>query len=368
MSIEDRIPDLQAALWKRLGDRGHLRPNRLLERLGEDMNLHPLDVRRGLARLRDKGWLSGVADNGEPLGNLTILAERPLAQPPETLARWTAVLEAACLAPNDQACLGDLHELATEFEQHELIDLALGLVQLRDEYRHHRNEPQFVVSARHLLASSKILGEISSIVLKRFLGVDPEWPDQIPYVVTAGPEHPRKTVLIENPWAFERAIAMGLAATDALIVTFGYGLSRNGDAFGRQLARQIEVGTDSLVQLRRHGNPPELSMLLQHPRLEFWGDLDPEGLRIYLRLKTRLPTLRLSPLYEPMRQRLLEGQGHSYNRFTAKAGQSPITPDELDRAPEIDELAQLCAKRGIDQEVLSADEIACHTQDFPSVA
>ncbi|MDK2123060.1 Wadjet anti-phage system protein JetD domain-containing protein [Parachitinimonas caeni] len=220
---------------------------------------------------------------------------------------------------------------------------------------------QFIVSARYLLSSSKILSEIPTAVLKRFLGTDPEWPDQISYVVTAGPEAPKKTILIENPWAFERAIAAGLAVTDALVVTFGYGLTRGGDAFGRQLARQIESGTEGLVQLRRYGNPPDLSTLLHHSPLEFWGDLDPEGLRIYLRLKKRLPTLELSSLYEPMKQRLLEGRGHSYNCFTAKAGQSPITPDELNCAPVIDELARLCKTRGIDQEALSVQEIVSHS-------
>jgi len=360
MSIDDRIQDLQRTLWERLGDRGHLKPNGLLERLGKDMALHPLDVRRGLARLREQGWLSGVADNGEPLGRVIILAERPVAQPPATMARWMTALETACLASDDRACLADLHGLAEGFEQRDLVELVLGLMKLRDEYTHHRNEPQFIVSARYLLSSSKILSEVPTAVLRRFLGTDPEWPDQISYVVTAGPETPRKTIFIENPWAFELAVAAGLAATDALVVTFGYGLTRSGDAFGRQLTRLIESGVENLVQLRRQGNPPDLSTLLQHLPLEFWGDLDPEGLRIYLRLKTLLPSLKLSSLYEPMRQRLLEGQGHTYNRFTAKAGQSPITPDELERDPEINDLARLCAKRGVDQEVLSLREIASY--------
>ena len=52
------------------------------------------------------------------------------------------------------------------------------------------------------------------------------------YILTAGPPNPDSVLLIENPHSFEEAVASGCAEKVALIATFGYGLSRSGEAFG----------------------------------------------------------------------------------------------------------------------------------------
>jgi hypothetical protein len=361
MTMEDRIPLLQYAIWKRLDGKKHLQPARLLERLGSDTGMHPQDVRRALARLKESGWLDGVALNGEPLGQLVVLATKPAAQEPASLTSWAAALKHCDFSEEERNCLSVMHTLLAGFEQDDLIGLGNGMLRLRDGLQTHSSDPQFVVSARYLLGSSKLIGAIPATIMRRFVGCDPVWPDQIPYVLTAGPEKPESVILIENPWAFEHAIKIGLAAKHALMVTFGYGLSRNGEAFGRQLVQQIEMSKDELIQLRRQGNTPEIAELFSHPKLTFWGDLDPEGLRIYSRLKRRLPMICLSSLYEPMRLQLLSSRGHPYHMLTGKSGQVPITAAELAQNPEITSLAEICELRGLDQEALSVDDILAYT-------
>lgn len=87
MSIDDRLPELQDAIWKRLGKGSFLRPTGLLEKLGKDLGIHPDDVRRGFIRLKEQGWLGNVASNGIPLGQVSILAPKPAEAEPASGAR-----------------------------------------------------------------------------------------------------------------------------------------------------------------------------------------------------------------------------------------------------------------------------------------
>jgi hypothetical protein len=357
MSIDDRLMEVQGAILTRLGTRAHLKPTGLLEKLAVDTGLHPQDVRRALSRLHDRGWLSGVARNGEPLGEIKVLAPRDPAPEAETLVAWRHALDCSGLKGHDRDCLSSAHSLLAGLEENTLRRIAAGMAKLREAHGKERDEPRFIVSARYLIGSSKLLSMFPTSVLRKFFGVGPTWTDQIPYVVTAGPAEPVGVILIENPWAFERAVNLGMAEQHALIVTFGYGLSRQGSAFGRQLASQIEEQRDQLIQLRRHGAPPELQQLFKHQNLTFWGDLDPEGLRIYMRLKQRLPQLQLSPLYEAMGAHLAGDGGHPYHAVTGKEGQVALTEAETRDFPELAALAAACAHCGLDQEALSEEAL-----------
>jgi hypothetical protein len=360
MSIEEKLPLLQRAIWQRLGERSHIRPSGLLDKLSGDTGMHPQDVRRALARLQERGWLTGVARNGEPIGAIAVLAPRDIVAEPASLTSWRNALGQAGLKESDLDCLAGVHALLSGLEEHTLSQIAAGMVKMRGALGNEKKESRFIVSARHLIGSSKLLNVFPNAILKKFFGCEPAWIEQIPYVVTAGPAEPHGVILIENPWAFERAIELGIAESHALIATFGYGLSRQGDAFGRQLASQIETRDQQLIQLRRHGAPPDLAKLFHHANLTFWGDLDPEGLRIYMRLKRRLPNLRLSSLYEPMFAQLIREGGHPYHAATGKEGQVALTAAELQAFAEVAELACACANRGLDQEALSSAAIQAY--------
>lgn len=361
MSVEEKLPDLQRAIWNRLGDQSHIRPTGLLNKLSADTGMHPQDVRRALARLQERGWLTGVARNGDPLRAITVLAPRDVVAEPASLTSWRNALAQAGLKEGDHDCLASMHSVLSGMEEHTLRGIATGMAKMRDAFGNEQKESRFIVSARHLIGSSKLLSLFPTAILKKFFGCEPAWVEQIPYVVTAGPAEPQCVILIENPWAFERAIELGMTKNHALIVTFGYGLTRQGDAFGRQLASQIETQGQKLIQLRRHGNPPDLATLFHHTNLTFWGDLDPEGLRIYMRLKRRLPNLRLSSLYESMVAQLIREGGHPYHVATGKEGQVPLTTSELQTFAEVAELAYACANKGLDQEALSSAAIQAYT-------
>lgn len=135
--------------------------------------------------------------------------------------------------------------------------------------------------------------------------------------------------MIENPQSFTHASRMGIDRCLALVCSYGYGLSL-GEALG---------GIDR-VQLVGHGAEQwTLTTLLRLPNLTYWGDLDPEGLRIYQRLQQRLPDLRLSALLEPMIEALGEHRGHPLDALTGKGGQREAGD----------------WRRGLDQEWLSDD-------------
>lgn len=358
MSIDDRIPELQAAIWKRLGKGTYLRPTGLLEKLAKDLGIHHSDVRRGFIRLKEQGWLGNVAANGEPLGQVKVLAARPSVAEPESLLAWRSALQCSALDGESQVLLESLH-LATDGLSPEMLErLAAGLGRLREELRQPTDESSFVVSTKYLLGSSKVIGKLPAAPMRQFCPALFAQPDRIPYVVTAGPALPERVLLIENPWAFERAVEAGLAERCGLIATFGYGLSRSGEAYGKQLLGLLGGSWAALIQLRRNPEVAELSRLLMHPVIEFWGDFDLEAFRIYRSLLKHLPQLVLSPLYTTLQAHLLRGEGHEYHLITGKEGQAPLGMDEFADMPELRKLAELCAVRGLDQEYLSLPEIA----------
>lgn len=51
---------------------------------------------------------------------------------------------------------------------------------------------------------------------------------------------------------------------------------------------------------------------------------------------------------------------HTWGQITGKEGQAPLSADEFADLPEIRQLAEPCAKSGLDQECLSLQEIAAH--------
>lgn len=233
-----------------------------------------------------------------------------------------------------------------DWDQADMQQLILGLYRLKLDAPTLKGQSRFAVSANYLLGSSKLLDSLPWPALRRF-DIDPEWfSGSTPYVVVAGPSNPECVVLVENPQAFEAAIQADKGMRIAWVVTFGYGLSQSGDDYGRQLATYIE-SQRKLITLVRAGNPPPIASLLQHPTLYFWGDLDKEGLRIYWRLKSKLPQLRLSNQYKPMLEMLKDcSQSHPYVKAVAKDSQNQWTCAD----GQVQALLNACFNRAVDQE------------------
>lgn len=340
-----------AALRALLGGSTFLTASGLVGRLAKRAGVSAVTARMALGRLAKQGLISGVSEQGEPHSRVQLLVAAAPAQPAETLTRWHTALHASGLGDADALALLPCHETLGELEAGDLLAVARGLAQMRANQSVDSGCARFVLSARYLLGSSKLLGALPSTALRAF-GIDLNlFPDAPPYVVVAGPPEPEAVVLIENPHAFEEFVTSGAAERIGCITTFGYGLTRAGDAYGRQLADLVAAQDLTLIPLVRSGSPPPVATMLVHAALYFWGDLDREGLRIYASLRKRFPQLRASAMHKPMLDALRAGRSHPYVDVVAKNNQSAlqIPPDD------VTELAIACTQRAVDQEIVDRD-------------
>ncbi|MGQ4877173.1 Wadjet anti-phage system protein JetD domain-containing protein [Billgrantia sp. LNSP4103-1] len=189
----------------------------------------------------------------------------------------------------------------------------------------------YVASARYLLGSSKLLETLPTELVRAF-GIEPDsFQAAETWLLASVPEQPEGLLLIENAQSFSQACRVGCDKRLALMCTFGYGLS---------LANALEHG--DRVRLVGQGTAGvTLADLLHLPSPTYWGDLDPEGLRIYQNLRRSLPDLALSALFGPMLAALEEGTCHTLDALTGKAGQRAAGDWQ----------------RGLDQEWLADDQV-----------
>lgn len=353
MTLTVRESNVLEWIHTNIGNNGFLKGRGLGGRIAAECGIEPLEAKLVLGKLARNGALGGVTHQGEAFGRVTLLVAAPVKAEPDSLIRWRAASRAVGLTAAETEALAPCHDRVKDFNDADLRELVSGLMALRAAQEQERGIPRFVVSAKYLLGSSKLLGSLRPSALKAF-GIETEdFPDAIPHILVAGPSVPEAVILIENPHSFEEAIAAGCAKRVALIVTYGYGLSRSGEQFGNRLVESIN-GMAKLVPLIRSGNPPQPLELFQHPHIFFWGDLDREGLRIYASLRSHLSGLRLSALYRPMAEAARQGRAHPYAKATAKDNQASIGSVPEDALP----LVPLCRDRGVDQEIVARGDIA----------
>lgn len=210
--------------------------------------------------------------------------------------------------------------------------LAMGLRALAADLPQAYQLGAYAASARYLLASSKLLDRLPNDLLRAF-NIEPTLfykPDA--WLLASMPASPKGVMLIENGQSYAQALRLGLDRRLALVCSFGYGLS-----LGEALSGVERVRLVSEAPL-----PLTLGELLALPDITYWGDLDPEGLRIYRRLQDRLPALRLSAIYSVMIGILVDDGGHPLHEAVGKSGQ--LSADNWER--------------GVDQEWVD-DEALC---------
>lgn len=344
----EQLERVRESLAKRKTPR--VRGQGLAESLAKQLSMPVMDTREALSELHSNGELN-VADwhpQFGPQGMVTLNLN--IRTDPDKVA-WADAMQTAGIEPGEANCLMPAYSVLSGMTQHDLIAIATGLVQLRESQEIHYRENRFLVSAKYLIGSSKMLDTLPNAALKAY-GINvANFPPAPSYVMVAGSSNPKTVVLVENPQSFELAIKATVSDI-VWITTYGYGLSRGGDANGSQLASIIESG--QMIDVVREGNPPPLTELIEHPHLTFWGDLDPAGLHIFHRLQRQLPQLRLSALYHPMIERLQSGVGHPYIKATGKEGQSLQAVSD----PVANSLLELCSEKGIDQEVVTMSEFS----------
>ncbi len=355
MTLSVRERNVLEWIHTNIGESGFLKGRGLGGRIAAECGIEPLEAKLVLGKLARNEILGGVTHQGETFGRVTLLVVAPVKEEPDSLIRWRAASHAVGLTAAEIEALAPCHGRVKDFNDADLRELINGLMALRAAQAQERGIPRFVVSAKYLLGSSKLIGSLRPSALKAF-GIETEnFPDAIPHILIAGPSAPEAVILIENPHSFEEAIAAGCAERVALIVTYGYGLSRSGEQFGNRLVESAdEDEITKLVPLVRNGNPPQPLELFQHPHIFFWGDLDREGLRIYSSLRSRIPGLRLSALYRPMAEAARQGRAHPYAKATAKDNQASLGTVPEDALP----LVPLCQDRGVDQEIVARSDIS----------
>lgn len=123
--------------------------------------------------------------------------------------------------------------------------------------------------------------------------------------------------------------------------------------YGGLLVNNFADHQDTFIQLARKGSSEDLKGLLEHPRLMFWGDLDREGMCIYMSLKKSFSQVKLSGLYQPMMDHLKNGNAHPYSKGADKEGQRIFKNDDQ----LLNCILDACKNTAVDQEIVTGDQI-----------
>jgi len=362
MAEAHSISAVRAALIKLMGGKAYLRPSGLVESLARETGETLITVRQALARLAREKWIEGVTAHGDPVRQVKIIGAVPAPPKNPDLDRWKDLLNEAGLNEGDRAVLLPLHKPLGCFDKSDQRSVLDGLLRLRENLGQEVGRHRFVVSARYLLGSSKLLDSLPAAALKAFgIQVD-RFPNHPLYVVAAGCVKPETVILVENPAAFEMAVTTNAAQRCAFIATFGFGLSKSEDDYGRQLASMVEERFSGAITLIREGSAcPPARELLNYPQITFWGDLDVAGIEIFQRLKRAIPSLRLSALYMPMLEAMNKLSGsHPYVLAAGKPGQLERHISVRCEDTVTEKLLARCAMRGVDQECVQPAQIEQH--------
>lgn len=331
----------------------------IMAKLCSEVMNDPVAIRKALMLLREDGHLEFSADErGEPVSSyITVI--KPVLDIPEHLQRWSIALEEKGINQADIDTLLPVADAIQDFSKNDMGLLLDGLVKLRHDQSDLLGQPAYLVSARYLLGSSKMLSSIPKRHLKAF-GINPQQFTTHPlYVIVAGCTSPETVVLVENPAAFEIAITTQAVNRCAFIATFGFGLSKSEEEYGNQLAKMVEERFSGAITLTREGSTcPTAKELLNHPNITFWGDLDVAGIQIFQRLRRNIPALRLSALYKPMLKKLEGPAGsHPYVPVVGKPGQQDRYATVRCEEPIVEKILARCSTRGVDQECVLPEQI-----------
>lgn len=337
-------------------------------------SLSKLETKLGLPRaamdeaIRDlyrAGMLSYQADGRELPGSGFISVVLELVEPLRHETAWKLALEDVGFGQMAVANLSSLNPYLHDMTDADIAVLASGLKRLCEDGVDATNDAGFNISARHLMGGSKVLSLLSRRMLDA-IGLPLRLQNASPkYVVCAGPPAPTATLLIENPRAFENAVRSGLAHEVALICTFGFGLSYLGQEW---LHSDETPEHDKPILIVRQGTPPALNQLLLAPAVYLWADLDLAAIDIFNTLRSAIPQLQMSKIYEAMVPLLKDPfLSHPYATIFGKAGQlrscNVHRPGSDDQSvPSM--LRALCQNRAVDQEAVP-DHLVRNLGAFP---
>lgn len=354
--VDEKLEIVVSALRRQTRKTNVLQGSMLIDRMVRETKLDAAAIRTCFKDMRTRGWIDAGSwsGTGNPIGRVVL--NLPPLPPPSWAENWkNALLACKRLTDADRAALFECGANLSDMEASEFPQILDGLIRLRDDQSGLAGSPAFLVSAKYLRGSSKILSKLGARAIKAF-GIDlQQFPDHPPYVVTAGATNPEAVVLVENPASFELAATTSAIGRCTFIATFGFGLSKASEDFGNQLAGMVETGFSNTVTLARESSRTRSAKeLLTHPNITFWGDLDIAGMQIYERISKRLPSIQLSALYEPMIEAVTTSDNrHPYVSVVGKSGQAPFQATREDSLVMLD----YCRKWAVDQEFVTSSQI-----------
>lgn len=341
MSAQNPLEIIHNSLLRRMQGKKHIKSSGLLQALSLETGLSVADVKHYLGKLQRDGRISGsVNGKGDLFGQIIVIGELPKRELSTTEQAWKQALIEEGLF-EDTESLMNCASVVQGLSSDDLKSLLNGIKELKKTAKSTSTQDPYVASARYLLGSAKALqrlGTAFSVPFSQFAG-------RAAYVVAAGPKEPECILFIENQASFEMFCTSEVVSSAMGVMTFGYGLSWSGIA--------DSIGRRNIVQLIRTGTPPELTEVIQQTPCYFWGDLDREGLNIFLQLKAKIPQLRLSALYLPMIDMVKDmSRSHPYCQLAEKVNQRLLTSEDA----LVSKLAELCSNRAVDQEALDISE------------
>lgn len=268
--------------------------------------------------------------------------------------QWALALGQSSLSPEAKQALEPFYAKVSDLSSADMASLADCLALLASGGSVSMDGAGFNVSARAIMGGSKVLSALDSRAMQA-LGLPVRLKTSSPrYVVCAGPTTPVATLLIENPRAFENAVRSRLGETVSLVCTYGFGLSYLGQAWIEDLHSE-----DKPIQIIRAGTPGSLSELLLAQHIYLWADLDLAALNIYRSLKSAIPQLQFSAIYQVMMEKVKDTkQSHPYASIFEKDGQVSSTTSVEDATdPIVKMLFECCMHRAVDQEAVSERDI-----------
>ncbi len=284
-----------------------------------------------------------------------------IVRPAKTISavehQWTLTLDQSTLSTAAKLALEPLCAKVNDLSSADMASFVDCLAELTSQGIVDMNGAGFNVSARAIMGGSKVLSALDSKAMQA-LGLPARLKSSSPkYVVCAGPTTPVATLLIENPRAFENAVRSGLGETVALVCTYGFGLSYLGQAWIEDMHSE-----DKPIQIIRAGSPGSLSELLLAHQVYLWADLDMAALSIHRSLKSAIPQLQFSAIYQVMMEMVKDAKrSHPYASIFEKDGQVSSTTSVVDATdPVVNMLFESCKYRAVDQEAVSESDILLH--------
>lgn len=331
-----------------------IRTTTLMELLGSRLGVDQIEV-KGLVRELYRAHLLHYTPDRQELpasGLIEIVRPEKTISPAEQ--QWIQALAQSSLSTKARHALEPFYAKVSDLSSADMDSLSGCLAELASQNIAVMDGAGFNVSARAIMGGSKVLASVDSKAMQA-MGLPLRLKTSSPrYVVCAGPEYPAATLVVENPRAFENAVRSGLGETVALVCTYGFGLSYLGQAWIEDMHSE-----DKPIQIIRSGTPGPLSALLQAKQVYLWADLDLAALSIYKSLKSTIPQLQFSAIYQVMMEMSKDGKrSHPYAAIFEKDGQvvnSISAGDVFD--PVMNAIYKSCSTRAVDQEAVLEKDI-----------